>query len=194
MQKLLIGLVLLTLGALAYLALGGTGKSSKATFETSEESESSESSNTAKENARDFVAPRRMRSRSSLSEDELSDPSIRKMNQMGRGGDLRSNKSNRLAGSEPSSEADLEAREQRRAEVVARRTRQWISDADKDSDGLLNPSEAELGSPSLRRVLNDFEAADTNGDGVINSEELVAATHLHRKRRQEQRLEGGGSR
>jgi hypothetical protein len=174
MQKLLIALGLLVLAALAYLvalaylAPGSSDKKSKATYEESDEveSEASDRSAAGERNSKEFVEPRRMRSRSSVSEDELSDPSLRKMDRMGQGGDLRSNKSNRLEAREDLSQEDVSKREQQRAEVLARRSRQWISDSDKDSDGLLSPSEAERSGPDLRRVLRDFEASDANGDGV----------------------------
>jgi hypothetical protein len=189
MQKLLIGLGFLILATLAYLAFGGGSKEPDSYSEEgeSEQSEASDTSSADKRKAKEFVPPRRMRSRSSLSDDELADPNLRKMNRMGGGEDFRSNKGNRLATSEVSSEVDTSEREQQHAEVVARRSRQWISDSDKDSDGLLSPSEAELGGANLRRVLSDFDAADTNGDGVVNLEELKIATALHRKRRLERR-------
>jgi hypothetical protein len=191
MRIIIIGIGLVALATLGYFALStSTTKSPAPTATTTSEGAQDSEPNSSKLDSDRFVTPRRMRSNSALSKDELSDDSRRRIKQMGRGIDatkLRANRGSGLEGSDEIREDDRSAREAARAEVVLRRTKQWIVDADKNSDGLLSPSEAELGGAHLRLVLADFGSADSDGDGLINEEELQAASLARRAKRQERR-------
>lgn len=185
MRNLLLLIGLAALATLAYLALGTSKSTSSVASEGDENAEAGESPSDP--TPAEFVKPRRMRSRENLSEDQLSLPKAKRMQGMGRGGVYTSNKGKGLRGPDETGEIPSSERQTAQAEVIARRSRQWLSDSDKDSDGFLSRSEAELGGSRLRRILEDFEAADGDGDGYINLEELQSATQAWRADRLERR-------
>ncbi len=154
-----------------------------------------------------IVTPRRMRSREAISDDILALPAPalpdKKIPFRSRRGDLPSTSEaeGRLSIAEraamrasaagraeaPDGEVKGATGEQARKTTVARRMNQWVIDADKDADGALSRSEAELGGSTLRLVLSDFDAADKNGDERINKEELLAAIEAREARRKKRR-------
>ena len=191
MRNIIIGFGILATATLGYFAFSTSKASPPEAAETSDSESAGGDSINASERSKDgFVAPRRMRANSALGSDELSGESRRRMKDMGRGqGDAnyRANLRKGLDGTpEPSDEA-LTERQEARSEVLTRRTKQWISDADKDDDGQLSPTEAELGSPHLRLILRDFDSADSNGDGAIDETELKSAAIARRAKRHDGR-------
>lgn len=186
MRNIIIGVGVLAVAAIAYLALGTSPTEHKPSAETSSANAEESSKGEA---AKSFVTPRRMRSDSTSLGDELSGDSRRRMGEMGRGDRVkhRANLQKTFTGKLAPSDETRSGGQVEREEVIRRRTQQWITDADKDADGLLSPSEAELGSPRLRLILSDFDAADSDGDGAINEEELKRAAMARRATRRELR-------
>jgi Ca2+-binding EF-hand superfamily protein len=90
-------------------------------------------------------------------------------------------------------EDELAMKEQAQRDIIADRATRILGESDADNNGFISQSEVESSAPRMRRLLQNFEEVDSDGDEQVSPEELQEAMLARRERREKRARESAES-